>query len=80
MYVFAGARIGFQTNIINKKGSKIFKNQSMRSNDLMLEYGMGLEFFREYFKVTPELHFSHGIFNMIRKGDQREYLENIKSS
>lgn len=80
MYIFGGARMGFETNIINRKGNKSTVNRSMRTNDLMIEYGVGLEIFREYFKVTPELHFSHGLFNMIRKDDDRYYLEQVKSA
>lgn len=79
MYYFAGTRWGFETNIRGRKGSKVTVNKSLRTNDLMVEYGVGLEFFREYFKVTPELHFSHGVFNMIRPDDDRYHLQHIKS-
>ncbi len=79
MYVFAGTRWGFETNIINRKGNRRTTNTSMRTNDLTLEYGVGLEFFREYFKVTPELHFSHGLFNMVRKNDDRHHLEHVRN-
>lgn len=80
MYVFGGARWAFETNTIGRRGSnKSIVNASLRTNDLMLEYGMGLEIFRAYFKVTPELHFSHGIFDMTRKNNSLHFLEHVKS-
>lgn len=79
MYIFAGGRWAFETNITTKKANKVNKNLTMRTNDFMLEYGVGLEFFREYFKMTPELHFSHGMFNMIRKDNSLQYLDHVNS-
>ena len=80
MYVFGGARWAFETNTIGRRGaSRSVVNASLRTNDLMLEYGMGLEIFRAYFKVTPELHFSHGLFDMTRKNNNLHFLEHVKS-
>ncbi len=80
MYVFGGARWAFETNTIGRKGSSTnVINASLRTNDLMLEYGMGLEIFRAYFKVTPELHFSHGLFDMTRKNNNLPFLNDVKS-
>lgn len=80
MYLFAGGRMGFETNIRSRRGaSTTFSNKSLRTSDLMIEYGVGLEFFREYFKVTPELHFSHGVLNMIPKKHDKYYLDHIKN-
>lgn len=80
MYFFAGTRWGFETNIRSRRGNVATTvNKSLRTNDLMLEYGVGLEFFRPYFKMTPELHFSHGLFNMIRRDDDRHHLKHIKN-
>lgn len=76
MFVFAGTRWGFETNSITKKQRD---NLSLKTTDLQIEYGVGLEIFREYFKVTPELHFSHGIFNMKRKNNDRYHLDHIQS-
>lgn len=69
MFFFGGLKYGFETNIINKRG-KAFANSALytKSSDLTLDYGMGLEIFREYFKVTPEVHFSHGLKNMKEPG------------
>lgn len=76
MFVFAGTRWGFETNSLNQKQRQ---NISLRTSDLQIEYGVGLEIFREYFKVTPELHFSHGIFNMKRKDNDKYHLNHIQS-
>ncbi len=80
MYIFGGTRWAFETNAIGRRGSnRSIINSSLRTNDLMLEYGVGLEIFRAYFKVTPELHFSHGLFDMTRKNSNLHFLEHVKS-
>jgi hypothetical protein len=79
MFIFAGTRWGFETNSITKGKRATADNVSLRTSDLQIEYGVGLEIFREYFKVTPELHFSHGIFNMKRKDNDRYHLNHIQS-
>ena len=79
MFVFAGTRWGFETSSITKGKRSTADQRSLRSSDLQIEYGVGLEIFREYFKVTPELHFSHGIFNMKRKDNERYHLNHIQS-
>ncbi|MBP6618919.1 MAG: PorT family protein [Leadbetterella sp.] len=84
MFVFAGLKYGFETNVVNKKNN-ITKvdNFTTKTSDFSVEYGMGLELFREYFKVTPELHFSHGIKNMINPGGNRSsflsYVDKLKT-
>lgn len=84
MFVFAGLKYGFETNVVNKKNNitKI-DNFTTKTSDFSVEYGMGLELFREYFKVTPELHFSHGIKNMVNPGGNRSsflsYVDKLKT-
>jgi hypothetical protein len=43
--------------------------QDLRTNnvDLSVDYGFGFDLFYEYFKLSPELRFSHGISNMLVK-------------
>ncbi len=66
MYMFGGMRFGFETNAINlAKKNKIGDSYELKHNDVNLEYGAGLELFRQYFKLAPELHFSHGIRNLV---------------
>ncbi len=66
MYMFGGMRFGMETNVINfkKKGGGP-TGLSTKNTDFSVEYGLGLELFREYFKFAPELHFSHGLANMV---------------
>ena len=61
MYMFAGLCYGIETNAVNRKNAKQFNTTS---NDFSIQYGVGMEFFKEYFKFAPELHFSHGIVNL----------------
>lgn len=84
MFVFAGAKYGFETNIVSKRdGVTKANNFTTKTSDFAIEYGMGLELFREYFKITPELHFSHGIKNMVNPGNNRSsflsYVDKLKT-
>ena len=84
MFVFAGMKYGFETNVVNKRNNLTkVNNFSTKTSDFSVEYGMGLELFREYFKVTPELHFSHGIRNMVSPGSNRasflSYVDKLKT-
>lgn len=63
MFVFGGLKYGFETNVVNKKSSAGTK--LTKTSDFSVEYGFGLEIFKEYFKVTPEIHFSHGLKNIV---------------
>lgn len=66
MYIFAGATLGFETNAVNRsRNSTAIRITDLRTSDLCVNYGVGLEMFREYFKFAPELHFSHGMRNLI---------------
>lgn len=65
MYAVAGLRAGIEANV--RRNSQAARRNGVlpiRSTDLSIEYGVGLERFFEYFKFTPELHFSHGLLNM----------------
>lgn len=62
MYVFGGMRFGVETNAVNRKKRQQF---STKTSDFSIEYGTGMEIFREYFKFAPEIHFSHGIKNLV---------------
>jgi Outer membrane protein beta-barrel domain len=84
MFIFGGLKYGFETNVVNKRNKvALIDNFSTKTSDFSVEYGMGLELFREYFKVTPELHFSHGIKNMINPGVNRSsflsYADKLKT-
>jgi hypothetical protein len=62
MYIFGGLRYAVETNAVNRRNRQQF---TTKNNDFSIEYGTGIEFFREYFKFSPEIHFSHGIVNLV---------------
>jgi hypothetical protein len=62
MYVFGGLRYGIETNPNSRRNKSKFVT---KTSDFSVEYGTGIEFFREYFKFAPEIHFSHGIKNLV---------------
>jgi hypothetical protein len=62
MYVFGGLRYGVETNPNSRRNKSKFIT---KTSDISVEYGTGIEFFREYFKFSPEIHFSHGIKNLV---------------
>ncbi|WP_449240105.1 type IX secretion/gliding motility protein PorT/SprT [Emticicia fluvialis] len=64
MYVFGGVRYAIETNPIKRRNATQFNS---KASDFSLEYGTGLEIFREYFKFAPELHFSHGLANLVNR-------------
>ncbi|MGL4630756.1 MAG: porin family protein [Leadbetterella sp.] len=77
MFVFGGLKYGIETNVVKRKGAT--NKTFTKSGDFSVEYGMGLELFREYFKLTPEIHFSHGFRNMVNKNlPQDNILNNIE--
>jgi hypothetical protein len=69
MNVFIGVRPAFETNAVNLANkSSLTRNARLKTIDFSLDYGAGLELFRRYFKLAPELHFSHGLSNAIKPG------------
>jgi Outer membrane protein beta-barrel domain len=80
MFIFAGVKYGFETNVANKKNqSSINGSFATKTSDFSVDYGMGLEIFREYFKVTPEVHFSHGLRNMVSSSvSKTSYFNHIE--
>lgn len=64
MYLIAGTTFGFETNVKNKTRFGAEQLNTKRF-DITLDYGVGLERFFEFFKLAPELRFSHGLVNMI---------------
>ncbi len=64
MYLLAGTTFGIETNVKNKIRFGAEQLNTKRA-DITLDYGVGLERFFEFFKLAPELRFSHGLFNML---------------
>ncbi len=62
-YMVGGIKPGVEIGS-NKKDKGA---QDLRTNnvDMSVDYGFGFDLFYEYFKLSPELRFSHGITNML---------------
>ena len=70
MNMFVGMRKGFETNAINLvRKTKINRVEGLKRGDFSIEYGAGMELFKQFFKLAPEVHFSHGLRNMIDRAD-----------
>lgn len=70
-YVFAGfnysidlASQEFVDNQLDDRGEFLVK---LSRENYMAEFGVGFDFFLEYFKFSPELRFSYGLNNIIVK-------------
>jgi hypothetical protein len=75
MNMFVGLSPGFETNAVNLVNrKKLDRVEGLRRADLSIEYGAGAEFFRRFFKLAPEVRFSHGIRNMINKNPNATQL------
>ena len=63
MYLLAGGTFSIESNVRRKElqGASRLSTGTM---DFAIEYGIGLEQFFEYFKLAPELRFSHGLVNL----------------
>ncbi|UBM57824.1 PorT family protein [Marinilongibacter aquaticus] len=69
MNMFGGLNMGMETNAINLANKNATRSiPGLRRADFSVEYGVGAEFFRSFFKLAPELHISHGLRNMLRPG------------
>lgn len=82
MYMLAGTNFLIETNIRKSARLAVAKLPS-KTADLCLEYGFGFEQFLEFGKLSGELRFSHGLFNMNLPADPtkpyRKSIESLKS-
>ncbi len=69
MYMIAGATLGLETNV-RRKGRTIGNELHANSKDFSIDYGFGFEQFFEFFKLAPELRFSHGLVNLLPSGPE----------
>ena len=64
VYMVGGMNFGFQVG--SKKNKKKSDDELLlKSYDLSLEYGVGMDMYQEYFKFAPELRFSLGLTNLL---------------
>jgi Outer membrane protein beta-barrel domain len=66
MYMMAGFRFSAEIAARTKKCYPPCQDiGDKKKNDFMIEYGVGLEKFTPFAKITPELCFSHGLINLL---------------
>jgi hypothetical protein len=74
-YMLAGLKPGFEIGSNKKdKGTLELRTNNM---DLSVDYGFGFDLFYEYFKLSPEIRFSHGVTNMLVK-DENVYSNSLR--
>ncbi|WP_299704038.1 porin family protein [uncultured Pontibacter sp.] len=61
MYMVGGVKAS--RDLGNRKDTQFGDRIHTESNDLSIEYGVGLDIFYPYFKFAPEVRFSHGLLN-----------------
>jgi hypothetical protein len=59
-----------------KKREKKKNELRYNSFDLTVDYGVGIDFYFQFFKFAPELRFSHGLTNLLSK-DPNIYSESL---
>ncbi len=69
MYMIAGIKPSFA--VTQRQNTPAINQLTVTKNDLLLEYGFGLDLFYPYFKFGPELRFSHGLMNILQPRDNR---------
>tara|TARA_B110000459_G_scaffold15179_1_gene14787 strand:- start:132 stop:845 length:714 start_codon:yes stop_codon:yes gene_type:complete len=75
-YVLGGIKYSLDVasqDKINDEGQEIVK---LKKNDLMGEIGLGLDFYLEYFKFSPQIKLSYGILNLLSE-DETVYTQSI---
>jgi hypothetical protein len=78
MYMIAGATLGLETNVRRKKMS-IGNELHANGTDFSIDYGFGFEQFFEFFKLAPELRFSHGLVNLLPSNAPSTGLKRLTS-
>jgi hypothetical protein len=67
VYMVGGVNMGFQVG--GKKKKKSDDQLLLKSYDISLEYGVGMDMYQEFFKFAPELRFSLGLTNLLDPTD-----------
>jgi len=69
VYMIAGIKPSLA--VTQRQNTPAINQIGVLRNDLLLEYGFGLDLFYPYFKFGPELRFSHGLRNILDPRDNR---------
>ncbi len=64
--------------VTQRQNTPAINQLSITRNDVLLEYGFGLDLFYPYFKFGPELRFSHGLRNILSPRNN-EYSNSLQS-
>ena len=75
MYFLVGGKYSMASGL-RRKDKKPEELRGVNS-DISLEYGFGFDIYYEYFKLSPEIRFSHGLTNAI-VNDQNKYANALK--
>jgi Outer membrane protein beta-barrel domain len=75
MYFIGGAKASIDVG--NKKKANESTGLVVNSEDLAIEYGVGLDLFYPFFKFAPELRFSHGLVERFAPGTN-PYSRNVQ--
>jgi hypothetical protein len=75
MYFIGGIKAS--VDVGNKKKANESTALVVNSQDLAIEYGVGLDLFYPYFKFAPELRFSHGLTDRFAPGTN-PYSRNVQ--
>jgi len=75
MYFLVGGKYSIASGL-RKKDKKPDELRTI-NNDLSIEYGFGFDIYYEYFKFSPEIRFSHGLFQSYAN-DPNPYANALK--
>ena len=75
-YMIGGIKPSFA--VTQRQTTPAINQITVAKDDLMLEYGFGLDLFYPYFKFGPELRFSHGLRNILTPRNN-EYSNSLQS-
>jgi len=75
-YMIGGIKPSFA--VTQRQNTPAINQITVIKDDVMLEYGFGLDLFYPYFKFGPELRFSHGLRNILSPRDN-QYSNSLQS-
>ncbi len=79
-YMIGGIKPSFA--VTQRQNTPAINQLSVTKDDVMLEYGVGLDLFYPYFKFGPELRFSHGLRNILepRNNTYSNALQSLRTN
>jgi hypothetical protein len=80
VYMIAGIKPSIA--VTQRQNTPAINQLTINRNDVLLEYGVGLDLFYPYFKFGPELRFSHGLRNILdpRNNTYSNSLQSLKTN